>query len=87
MIKRLHGLRILEWISTFTSAQFTFTKRLLGVVLVAGGIVGFIAIIGIDVLDVGRQGGIGPAQQLALIACAAISVLGLTLIPLRDQAA
>ncbi|MDX2160726.1 MAG: hypothetical protein SF162_05320 [bacterium] len=64
------------------STTFTFTKRGLGLLLVFGGILGFLAIILIDILDVGRQGGIGPAQRIGLGLCIIIAVIGLSLIPL-----
>ena len=53
--------------------------------MVLGGILGFIGILAIDVLDFGREGGIGPAQRIALGGCIAIVITGLTLLPLRDQ--
>ncbi len=64
------------------SENFTFTKRHLGWLLVAGGVSVFAVVLGIDVFDVGREGGIGPAQQIALVASAASALLGATLIPL-----
>ena len=63
------------------------TKRQLGIVLAILGAVGFLAILSIDLLDVGRQGGIGPAQSLALLLSAALSLVGLSLIPLGDAPA
>ena len=63
------------------------TKRQLGVVLAILGAVGFLAILSIDLLDVGRQGGIGPAQSLALLLMAALSLIGLSLLPLGDAPA
>ena len=69
------------------SNDFTFSKRLLGIMLLIIGIGGFFAILMIDILDVGREGGIGPSQRIALSATAAIALLGLSLIPLgRDSA-
>lgn len=47
-----------------------------------GGVLGFFGILAIDLFDVGREGGIGPAQQVALVLCFAAAFLGLTLIPL-----
>lgn len=70
------------YFSTMLSNHFTLTKRHLGLLLLASGIMAFLAIIGVDLLDVGREGGIGPAQQLALVASAFIALLGLSLIPL-----
>lgn len=69
------------------SNHYTFSKRALGVLLLIVGIGGFMAILAIDVLDVGRQGGIGPAQRFALGGMIAVAVLGLTLIPLGKRPA
>lgn len=69
------------------SKSFTFTKRQLGLLMLIAGIGGFIAIIGIDVIDVGRDGGIGPAQQIALGITVLIALVGLTLLPISDQRA
>jgi hypothetical protein len=60
------------------------SKRQLGMFLAFAGIVGFVAILSIDVLDVGRQGGIGPAQRFALAVMAATAILGLTLMSRGD---
>ena len=65
----------------------SLTKRQLGWLLVIGGVLAFLAIIAIDVLDVGREGGIGPAQRIALGLMAAIALIGLTLIPLKNAPA
>jgi hypothetical protein len=69
------------------SNQFTLTKRHVGLLLLLGGIIGFVAILAIDILDVGREGGIGPAQRIALGGCVLMALVGLTLIPLGDQLA
>lgn len=69
------------------NTHFTLTKRHLGLILLIGGGLGFAAILGIDILDAGREGGIGPAQQIALGLCAAAALLGLTLLPLGDMPA
>ena len=69
------------------SNRFTLTKRHLGVLHLVGGILAFAAILSIDVIDVGREGGIGPAQRIALTGAALIALVGLTLIPLGDQLA
>ncbi|HLV35141.1 MAG TPA: hypothetical protein VKY59_08520 [Spirillospora sp.] len=63
------------------------TKRQLGLLLVIGGIAGFVAILAVDLIDVGREGGIGPAQQIALGLMVAVTFVGLTLIPLKDTPA
>ena len=63
------------------------TKRQLGILLLIGGILGFVGIIAVDLIDIGREGGIGPAQRIALGLMVAIALLGLTLIPLKDAPA
>lgn len=55
--------------------------------MLVGGIGAFAAIIGIDIVDFGREGGIGPAQQIALGLALGLAVVGLTLIPLGDAPA
>ena len=65
----------------------SLTKRQLGILLLAGGLVGFAGIIAIDLVDVGREGGIGPAQTIALGLMLALALVGLTLIPLKDTPA
>jgi hypothetical protein len=67
--------------------DFTISKRLLGFILVIVGIVGFTAILMIDLLDVGREGGVGPSQQIALSLMLAVIALGVTLIPLGSRPA
>lgn len=69
------------------SNYFTLTKRHLGWLLLIGGILAFIAIISIDIFNVGREGGIGPAQQVALGVSAVVALIGLTLIPLGNTPA
>jgi hypothetical protein len=67
--------------------DFTLTKRHLGLLLLLAGVVGFAAIFAIDIVDAGREGGIGPAQQIALGLMLALALVGLTLIPLGDTPA
>jgi len=69
------------------SNHFTLTKRLLGLLMLIGGIAAFAAILSVDVLDVGREGGIGPAQRIALGGAGLIVLVGLTLIPIGSQPA
>lgn len=64
------------------SKCYTFTKRTLGVLLTVGGLLGFAAIFAVDIIDIGREGGIGPAQRIALGVCVALTLIGLSLIPL-----
>lgn len=63
------------------------TKRQLGLLLLIGGIVAFATILSIDIIDVGREGGIGPVQAIVLTGCASVAVIGATLIPLGDRPA
>lgn len=65
--------------------DFTFSKRQIGLLCLLVGVIGFTAIISIDILDAGREGGIGPAQRIALGGMVALALLGLTLIPLGDD--
>lgn len=67
------------------SNHFTLTKRHLGLLLLIGGAAAFVAILAIDIVDVGREGGIGPAQQIALGASVLVALVGLTLIPIGSQ--
>jgi hypothetical protein len=69
------------------SNHFTLTKRHLGALLVIGGVAAIAAILAIDILDVGREGGIGPAQRIALGGAALFVLVGVTLIPLGKQPA
>jgi hypothetical protein len=86
---RTCGARVAQHFVVYSRLMFsrTLTKRHLGITLLVGGILAFIAVIAIDVLDVGRGGGIGPAQQFALIVSAVAAVVGLTLIPLGSAPA
>lgn len=69
------------------SADFQFSKRQLGQCLVAGGVLLTGAILAIDALNVGREGGIGPAQRAALLLAVGAALLGLSLLPLGDTPA
>lgn len=63
------------------------TKRQLGLLMVAGGLFGFLAIMAVDLIDLGREGGIGPAQQIALGLSLATVLIGLTLLPIKNTLA
>lgn len=65
--------------------DFTFTKRQLGLLMVVIGILGIGGLLAIDLLSPGREGGIGPAQRLALGLMGMTVLLGLSLIPLGNQ--
>ena len=66
----------------------SLTKRHLGIlgVLLGGG--GFVAILLYEFLGFGNtELGIGPSQKLALAATVLVFLLGLSLLPLKHQAA
>lgn len=63
------------------------TKRQLGLFFILAGGLGFAAVFGIDIVDVGREGGIGPAQQIALVGCLLLALVGVTLLPLGETPA
>ncbi len=67
--------------------DFTFSKRQLGVLCLMLGILAFVAILGVDILDAGREGGIGPAQRIALGLAILLAVLGISLIPAGNDPA
>ncbi len=69
------------------SNHFTFSKRGLGWLLVISGGLGIVAILGVDVLDIGREGGVGPAQRIAIGLAVVMLLIGLTLIPLGKDPA
>ena len=96
MALRLHSIHIehplttalgVLYSRTMLNKNFRFTKRQLGLLCVVIGVIGFAGIMGIDILDAGREGGIGPAQRIALGLTIALTLLGLTLIPLGDDPA
>ena len=63
------------------------SKRQLGLLLLASGVAGMVAVLAIDVLDAGREGGIGPTQRLALGGMIVVALVGLTLLPFGDRPA
>jgi hypothetical protein len=83
----LHQTAALDILLAMFSNTFTLTKRHLGILLLIAGIGGFVGILAIDIFDVGREGGIGPAQRYGLVVMAGIALLGLSLIPLGKQQA
>jgi predicted MFS family arabinose efflux permease len=72
----------MNFLNYFLSDHFTFTKRQLGVLLFVGGVVGCLGMLLLDSLGGGREGGIGPAQRIAIVLMALTALFGLTLIPL-----
>jgi hypothetical protein len=68
----------------FLHPEFSFTKRQIGLLLLLIGGAGFLLLLLLDVVGMGREGGFGPAQRAGLGIFAAAALLGLTLIPLGD---
>lgn len=67
--------------------DFTFTKKQLGILLLIGGVVGFAVILAVDIIDAGREGGIGPVQRVALGGTITLAILGFTMIFAGDSPA
>jgi hypothetical protein len=80
-------LRILSTLLSIFASDKPITKRQLGSTLAVIGAVGIVGVLAIDLLQIGRQGGIGPAQAFALFILALMLIIGLTLIPLGDAPA
>lgn len=55
--------------------------------MLLAGVGGIALILGVEVLQIGREGGIGPAQRQALIVMGVLAAAGLTLIPLGNDPA
>ncbi len=85
--RRFESCKVWYILPSMLSNNFTLTKRHIGLILLIGGILAFAGIIAIDLLDAGREGGIGPAQQIALAFSAFAALLGLSLIPLGNTPA
>jgi hypothetical protein len=70
------------------SSTFTLTKRHLGMLAIAGGILTLGAVVIYDQLGLSDpDAGFGPTQKLALLGAFGIIFLGATLIPLGDRPA
>ena len=63
------------------------TKRQLGLLIVAGGVLLAAVTLSADLLGAGRFGGLGPAQRQALAAAGLAIALGITLVPLGQRPA
>lgn len=62
------------------SNKFTFSKRLLGGLLLLGGIAGNLGLVTLDLIR--RSDQVGPQQRAAMIVLGVLALIGLTLIPL-----
>jgi hypothetical protein len=67
--------------------RLIITKRMLGIALIALGMVIVIGTFAVDLFGVGKWGGIGPSQRLAIAGGVLIALVGATLIPLGDRPA
>lgn len=69
------------------SDTFTISKRLLGLILLIGGAGGFALLLVLDRITGATEGGVGPAQQIAMVLCVVAALIGLSLIPLGRKPA
>ncbi|GAB4550633.1 MAG: hypothetical protein OHK0023_16790 [Anaerolineae bacterium] len=65
--------------------DWIISKRVLGLIFVGLGALGFVGLLLLDALRGGGE--FGPSQLAALGGCVALTVVGLTLIPLGDRPA
>jgi hypothetical protein len=63
------------------------TKRHLGILLLAAGLVVILGALAVDLLGAGEFSGIGPVQRWALAGGALLALLGASLVPLGDRPA
>jgi hypothetical protein len=63
------------------------TKRMVGIALALSGLAMVGGTLAVDLVGAGKWGNLGPAQQLAIVVGAAVSLVGLSLIPLGDKPA
>ncbi|HIE53739.1 MAG TPA: hypothetical protein EYP90_00925 [Chromatiaceae bacterium] len=63
------------------------TKRQLGILFILVGTGAALASFALDLLGGGQFGGIGPAQQKALLAAGFVVLVGVTLLPLGGKPA
>lgn len=70
-----------NWISP----DFTITKRMLGILLIAAGIAGLVGVFAIDAIR--SRSDFGPSQQLGLLASIGMLIVGISLLPLGNRPA
>ena len=63
------------------------TKRQLGWLIILAGIVVIFGSLGVDLIGAGQFTGIGPAQKQAIFGGLALTLFGLTLLPLGHRPA
>ena len=67
------------------SSDFTITKRMLGILLIAIGIAGLVGVFAIDMVR--NTSDFGPTQLLGLLASVGMVVIGISLSPLGNRPA
>ena len=63
------------------------TKRMVGVALFLLGLAIVGGTVAVDLVGAGKWGSLGPAQQIAIVVGAVVSLVGLSLLPLGDRPA
>lgn len=63
------------------------TKRQLGLLFISLGIILAAALFAADLLGASQFGGVGPMQRLALLGSVALTMVGISLLPLGDRPA
>jgi hypothetical protein len=72
-------------VKNWISPDFTITKRILGILLIAAGIIGLMGVFAIDAVR--SSSDFGPSQQLGLLASIGMLIIGISLIPLGNRPA
>jgi hypothetical protein len=91
VLRRIRG-KVAEWAppqcyNPAVPPDTPLTKRQLGWLVIAGGILLAFAGLGADLLGAGRFSGLGPAQRQALVAAGLIIAFGITFLPLGQRPA
>lgn len=63
------------------------TKRQLGIVFIAIGVLGTLGSLAVDIVSAGNFQGIGPMQRLSLLGFGLLLFVGITLLPLGNRPA
>jgi hypothetical protein len=69
------------------AGQDFMTKRQLGIVFIALGVLAAAGMFLMDLVGAGQFQGIGPAQRLALMGAGVVIFVGITLLPFGDNPA
>ena len=67
--------------------RLVITKRVVGASLIVLGMVIVVGTFAVDLFGVGKWGGIGPSQRLAIAGGIVTVIIGATLVPLGDRPA